>query len=393
MSTSTLECPHTPPERVATRPVSSWPVVTALLVVLTAVLAGTVYLMPTPPAEDSVEVGFARDMSAHHGQAIAMAEALRDRTNDPTLRALAADVALTQQAEIGMMYAWLEEWGRTVGTSGPRMAWMGTPTLERMPGMADPAAEAALSTLPVAQAEAAFLRLMVAHHSGGVAMAQAGADLAEEPRVIRLAENIARSQTAEIEYLQSLLRARGLPPADVVQAAPHEVADSHDDDSPDGRDTVLLSLMAAGVAAVAWLVVDGAVRRTGHEPARPRAVALVLAAAALVTSAVHLVLTPQHAGESAVYGVFFSGTAVLAAAGAAAALVAPRAAARAAAGVGAVLIGLYVLFRFVPPPGAAAPESVDVWGVVAVAAEVITLTSAVALLRTARRDRRGLPVA
>ena len=247
-----------------------------------------------------------------------------------------------------------------MGTSGQRMTWMGTSTLERA------AAEAPPSTLPVAEAQAAILRPMVAHHSGGVAMAQAGADLAEDPCVIRPTENIARSRTAELEDLQSLLPARGLPLAEVVQAAPHEVVDGHDGDSPDGRDPVLLSLMPAGVAAGA----------------------LAPAAAALAVSAVHLVRTPQHAGESAVDGVLFSGTfsgtAVLAAAGAAA---------RAAAGVGAVLIALYVLFRFaLPPLGAAAPERLGVWGMVAVAAEVITLTSAAALLRTPR-DRRGLPVA
>lgn len=60
-------------------------------------------LTPSPPGEDSAATGFARDMRAHHEQGVEMAEIMRDRTDDPALRLLATDIALTQQAQIGRM--------------------------------------------------------------------------------------------------------------------------------------------------------------------------------------------------------------------------------------------------------------------------------------------------
>jgi hypothetical protein len=50
------------------------------------------------PGEGSPEVTFARDMSAHHDQAVEMAVILRDRGVDEELRTIALDITLTQQA-------------------------------------------------------------------------------------------------------------------------------------------------------------------------------------------------------------------------------------------------------------------------------------------------------
>src|SRR5215203_2223232 len=119
------------------------------------------------PRDSSPEAGFARDMSVHHAQAVAMAEAIRDRTEDSDLRLLATDIALGQQGQIGRMSGWLDEWGLSIGSSNPPMAWMargdmpempgmdmGAPELENglMPGMAARPEITALSTLPLDQA-------------------------------------------------------------------------------------------------------------------------------------------------------------------------------------------------------------------------------------------------
>jgi len=63
------------------------------------------------PAEASAAAGFARDMQTHHAQAVQMSMLVRDRTTDPDVRTLAYDIALTQQQQIGQMYAWLVRWG------------------------------------------------------------------------------------------------------------------------------------------------------------------------------------------------------------------------------------------------------------------------------------------
>ena len=91
-----------------------------------------------PPGNDSAEAGFARDMIVHHAQAVQMAEIVRDKTNSDDMRLLAADISLTQQAQVGIMQGWLEVWGLPITGEEPAIAWMGHPTDGLMPGMATP---------------------------------------------------------------------------------------------------------------------------------------------------------------------------------------------------------------------------------------------------------------
>ena len=71
-----------------------------------------------------------------------------------------------------------------------------------MPGMATPAQVAALRELPAADAEIDFLRLMIAHHEGGVHMAEFAAEAADSTEVRAMADSIARSQREEIAELR-----------------------------------------------------------------------------------------------------------------------------------------------------------------------------------------------
>ncbi|MCU1393834.1 MAG: hypothetical protein JWM34_2262 [Ilumatobacteraceae bacterium] len=187
------------------------------------------------PKEGSVEAGFARDMSVHHAQAVAMAEAIRDRTTDPDLKIFATNIALGQQAQIGRMSGWLDEWGLPQSSTATPMAWirsdnllsgggsaggmdMGTSdtmTLGAdglMPGMATRPQVSALGTLPIAQAEISFLQLMIAHHTAGVEMAQAVLARTSRPDVIRLATSIINGQQAEITVMKDMLAKRGATP-------------------------------------------------------------------------------------------------------------------------------------------------------------------------------------
>ena len=77
------------------------------------------------PADDSAEAGFARDMATHHAQAADMAFILRDASADEALRALAADIIVTQSAQRGMFMAWLQQWGLPQASPG-MMAGVGT---------------------------------------------------------------------------------------------------------------------------------------------------------------------------------------------------------------------------------------------------------------------------
>ena len=180
------------------------------------------------PGTTSAEAGFARDMREHHVQAVDMSMTVRDLTDDPDIRLLAYDIAMTQQSQAGQMLGWLAEWKLTTTRPEPSMTWMTRPTLEgaaghahsdeatettqipgdRMPGMATMEQLNTLAGLTGVEAEKYFLTLMIAHHKGGVEMAESVLDRSNERVVVQLARGIVKSQSAEIELMQQLLAAR-----------------------------------------------------------------------------------------------------------------------------------------------------------------------------------------
>ncbi|TYK42978.1 DUF305 domain-containing protein [Actinomadura decatromicini] len=193
-------------------------VVLAVLVLLTgAVLVALSAARSGEPGADGPEAGFARDMSAHHAQAVRMSFIVRDRTDDPEVRLLAYDIINTQSAQIGMMTAWLDEWGLPKTDPAGRMRWMsghgghGNPAASgdaAMPGMATREQLADLERASGRDAEARFLRLMIAHHRGGVAMAEAVLARTGRDLVRRLARTMVDGQRAEIRLMEGMLRQR-----------------------------------------------------------------------------------------------------------------------------------------------------------------------------------------
>jgi uncharacterized protein (DUF305 family) len=191
------------------------------------VLLGSVVARPSPfavPADTSVDAGFARDMQAHHGQAVELARLVRDRTDDEEVRTLALDIMLTQDNQAGQMAGWLETWGLDQSSAQEPMAWAtalghahetddGAVGFAAMPGWVDRADMTRLENADGVEAERIFLELMIPHHQGGVEMAQLAVDEAQGRQVRTLAASIVKSQTAEIRVLQSMLDARGGPVA------------------------------------------------------------------------------------------------------------------------------------------------------------------------------------
>ncbi|MCK9893149.1 DUF305 domain-containing protein [Frankia sp. AgB32] len=223
------------------------PVLLVLVAGLLAAGAALHDLTASSPGEDSVDVGFARDMSEHHAQAVQVAMIEFDRGADPTSRSVAQDVALTQQREIGIMSAWLSGWGRTQTASGAPMRWMGVggaggaagasdgmasmPGMDmggasataspstspddtaRMPGMATPAQLRRLASSSGHDLDVQFLTLMIHHHRGGLAMAQYAAEHGQQDRTRDLARAMVLNQSIEIEQMQQDLVRLGAPRA------------------------------------------------------------------------------------------------------------------------------------------------------------------------------------
>ncbi len=140
------------------------------------------------------------------------------------------------------MSGWLDEWGLSINSTNAPMAWMtddsghggmdmgmgmgmestsgtapdGTshidPETELMPGLATRPEISAPSSLPIDAAEVSFLQLMIAHHTGGVEMAEAILVRTDRIDVVRLATSIVNAQRAEITVMTDMLAERGATP-------------------------------------------------------------------------------------------------------------------------------------------------------------------------------------
>lgn len=170
------------------------------------------------PRENSPDVCFARDMMAHHAQAVEMALIMRERSTSKALRTFMLDIALTQQAQIGQMQGWLAVWGLPqAGLEAPMQG------MQAQMGMAAQPQIEELRRLPISQAEIQFLRLMIRHHQGGVMMAQTLLNQSSRPEVVSLAQSIVQGQNNEIEWMNNLLSERNAPLPQPLKPMDHPV--------------------------------------------------------------------------------------------------------------------------------------------------------------------------
>lgn len=183
---------------------------------------------PPTPAAGSVEVGFAQDMSAHHLQAVTMANWARDHSDDPAVEQLAFDIASTQLEQVGRMKGWLMLWHQPEEPIGEYMTWMSGPGGHGhghgsaaqpaaagdapMPGMATNDELARLRSLSGQELDVYFLQLMLRHHQGGTEMAEYARDHTTVDAVRTLAISMLKSQGAEMDLMRQMLADRGATP-------------------------------------------------------------------------------------------------------------------------------------------------------------------------------------
>jgi uncharacterized protein (DUF305 family) len=183
------------------------------------------------PDTDSVDVGFAQDMTVHHSQAVEMATIALAQSQDPAVRNLAYDILTTQQNQIGQMQGWLALWDKpSLPSGGEYMAWMpqaddhehehgmtagathDESTAPKMPGMATSAEIAALRQATGTAVDVQFLQLMLRHHQGGLPMMETAAGHGETAVVRDLADTMVKTQTSESELMTQMLAQRGAQP-------------------------------------------------------------------------------------------------------------------------------------------------------------------------------------
>lgn len=194
--------------------------VAAVAALVLGVVLGILLGGETEPGDTSPEAGFARDMSVHHAQAVELAFLVRDRTDDPEVRTMAYDIINTQRAQLGMFSGWLQQWDLPQTSDTAPMAWTDAPhgmddmgsmeveSYDDMPGMASDADVERLRQAEGVEAEVEFLELMIAHHTGGVEMAEAVLPLTDRGEVDYLAQTIVDGQSAEIATMEQMLASR-----------------------------------------------------------------------------------------------------------------------------------------------------------------------------------------
>lgn len=168
----------------------------------------------TPPADDSVDVGFLQDMISHHEQALELAQLELTNGSDPAALSFAREVLIFQSKEIGSMERLLATWDATRGEPGREdaMAWMGMTTpVEQMPGMATEEELDEMRDAQGTEADALFFELMADHHVGGIHMAEYAADNAKTSEVRDLAAVIGRNQAIEVNEFAQTAERLGLP--------------------------------------------------------------------------------------------------------------------------------------------------------------------------------------
>lgn len=162
------------------------------------------------PDPNDTDIGFLQDMRYHHEQAVTISMIYLTRPDiSPDLRTIAREIVVGQELEIGRMVQLLRDYGKSeINETDVAMAWMGDPLpLDQMPGLATDSDLATLAAASGADADAVFVRLMVAHHQGGIHMAQHASEFAGTSEVRKMAASMVTGQQQEIEEMQALLAA------------------------------------------------------------------------------------------------------------------------------------------------------------------------------------------
>jgi uncharacterized protein (DUF305 family) len=155
-----------------------------------------------PAAFNDADVAFATNMIPHHQQAVEMSAMVPDRSTNPAVIKLAADISAAQGPEIETMKAFLVQWN--AGESdhqghGDMAGGM------HMDGMVEQAAMTKLESLKGPEFDTLWLQSMIGHHEGAIKMAQAELAGGANADAKTLAEQIVTGQQAEIVTMKQML--------------------------------------------------------------------------------------------------------------------------------------------------------------------------------------------
>jgi len=164
-------------------------------------------------AHDDADVIFAGEMVPHHAQALRMVAMTRGRHLTPSFEALARHIKVAQTREVETMRGWLEDWGRdpdgiTGHMHGDDESMGGSGTMGGSGGLRGMMSGRDLRELGAASGHAfedMWLRMMIRHHQGAIAMADVEVAHGQYPAAIDLAQHVESVQQGEIDLMRKML--------------------------------------------------------------------------------------------------------------------------------------------------------------------------------------------
>ncbi|MFD7283086.1 DUF305 domain-containing protein [Streptomyces sp. NPDC059862] len=154
---------------------------------------------------NDADVSFAQMMIPHHEQALKMAKLADGRASDAEIKDLAAQIEKAQDPEITTMKGWLESWKQpTAAESMPGMDHGGHGSGNGN-GMMSDADMDELKAMKGTEFDKAFAEMMIEHHNGAITMAKDEQKNGKNPDAKKMADDIIKSQSAEVKQLQSIL--------------------------------------------------------------------------------------------------------------------------------------------------------------------------------------------
>lgn len=195
---------------------ATWPRALVLALAL-ALLGGAIGWAIGQRDDDGLgsnDVGYMRDMFAHHTQAVQMSLLLLYKDEVPReLKSFAQEIVHEQRYEQGIFNALLVRGGYEVADpDGMSMGWMGAEVpVAEMFGMATEEQMKALRDAEGEDAEALFIGLMNEHHLGGIHMADMAARHAEDRTVRNMAKASIHNQRGEVIDLNNYRKRHDLP--------------------------------------------------------------------------------------------------------------------------------------------------------------------------------------
>jgi uncharacterized protein (DUF305 family) len=157
-----------------------------------------------PAAFNDADVTFVTDMIPHHEQAVAMSALVPDRSTDPAVLKLAADISAEQGPEIETMKAFLVQWKGGAIDSSQSEGHNGMEGMQ-MPGMVDGGTMSKLQSLKGAEFDTLWLQSMIGHHEGAIGMSNTEIANGVNADAKKLAQEIVTTQQAEIGQMKKML--------------------------------------------------------------------------------------------------------------------------------------------------------------------------------------------